>query len=392
MSDAIVILGTGLAGYNLAREIRKLNKEVQLTLVSHDDGTFYSKPMLSNALAKNKSAADLAMSDAAKMSADLNASILTEMEVVSINIETKSITLSNADEIRYSKLVLALGASPIQLPIKGTASDDVLVVNNLQDYSRFRHQLDDKDPKKTSVAIIGPGLIGCEFANDLCSQHINVHVIGPDATPLNPLLTEQAGKVLQKKLEAIGVNWHLGTVVDQINHKGSKKDSNYDLILKNGTSIQADIVLSAIGLRANIELARQAGIETDIAIKTNTFLQTNIDDVYALGDCAQVDGHFLPFIMPLMNAARALAATLCDDENEKTAVKYPAMPVLVKTPAYPIVVAPPQRDQKGEWIIEQDGESVNAQYRDGDSLLGFSLSGDAVSEKQALTKLLPVVI
>ena len=90
--------------------------------------------------------------------------------------------------------------------------------------------------------------------------------------------------------------------------------------------------------------------------------------------------------MPLMNGARALAATLC---GEPTAVSYPAMPVLVKTPAMPTIVSMPPRGAKGEWQFTNMDNGIKALFKDGEQLLGFALLGDAVSEKQALTKELP---
>jgi len=385
----IVIIGTGLAGYNLARELRKRPEEIELTLITRDDGAFYSKPMLSNGLAKQKQAADLPMGDADKMRADLKASILTHTAVNAIDRESQSLQLDNGEQVKYDKLVIATGANPIRFPIDGDGSDDVLVVNNLDDYAVFRTKLEEKtkvkSSAKSSVAIIGPGLIGCEFANDLAQAGHAVTVIGPDEAPMSTLLPTEVGRVLEKALSDLGVNWCLKLTTSAIN----KTATGYELVLSDGQTVQADLVLSAIGLRSDISLAEAAGLQCQRGIVVDRSLQSSDENIYALGDCAEVEGLVLPFVMPLMNGARALAATLC---GESTKVSYPAMPVLVKTPAMATVVSPPARDAQGEWELTKLDNGIKALFKDGEQLLGFALLGDAVSEKQALTKELPPVL
>lgn len=381
MSKPIIIIGTGLAGYNLARELRKRDKQVPLTLITRDDGAFYSKPMLSNGFTKDKLAADLPMADAQKMRDDLAASIYTKTGVTDIDATQHHITLENGDTLEYAKLVLATGALPIHFPMQGDAAGQVLTVNNLEDYAHFREAI----AGKKSVAIIGPGLIGTEFANDLLTAEYEIHVIGPDAAPLGRLLPPEAGEMLQTVLTDLGVHWHLHTLVKAINKQGEQ----YRLTLENGNEVIADVVLSAIGLKPDLSLAKSAGIKTNRGIVADRFLQTSDDDIYVLGDCAEVEGLVLPFVMPLMQGARALAATLA---AEPTEVTYPAMPVVVKTTAHPVVVSPPPFEAPGEWEVDVLADGVKALFKAGDDLLGFVLTGSAVSEKQALTKLLPAVL
>ena len=152
----------------------------------------------------------------------------------------------------------------------------------------------------------------------------------------------------------------------------------------------ADVVLSAVGLKPRTALAGAAGIKINRGIIVNKLLQTSDEDIYALGDCAEVEGRVLPFVMPIMQAARALASTLA---GNPTAVKYPAMPVAVKTPACPTVVSPPDAGSQGEWKVEGGVEGVKAQFHHKDGqLLGFALMGAAVSEKSQLTQQLPALI
>lgn len=374
--DPIIIVGTGIAGYTLAREFRKLDSERALVLISADDGRSYPKPILSNALTKGKIADDIAMFDADAMSKKLNAEILTHTKVTGINSAAHSVTLSTGEIFNYKRLVLALGASPIHLAVEGNAEDELLPINDLADYALFRDKLEGAK----HVAIIGPGLIGCEFANDLLNVGIKASIIGSSNLPMSNLLPDQLAQELADKLEKLGVEWHLSTTTKSIN----KTEKGYHLVLENSTEIEADIVISAIGLRSNITLAKDAGLNVNRGIITDNYLQTSAEDIYALGDCAEVSGLNLLFIAPIMTAAKSLAQTLAENDTE---VNYPAMPVAVKTPCYPLVIASPAHNAKGQWEIEA-GESGFGQralfIADNDELLGFVLSGDLISEKRSL--------
>jgi rubredoxin-NAD+ reductase len=137
-------------------------------------------------------------------------------------------------------------------------------------------------------------------------------------------------------------------------------------------------------------LAEAAGIEVNRGIMVGRSLQTRHDGIYALGDCAEVEGRVLPFVMPIMHAARGLAATLA---RIPTPVRYPAMPVLVKTPACPTVVAPPDFGAQGEWLVEEGADSVKALFKSmDDKLLGFALLGASTKERNALAAQLPAVM
>ena len=119
-------------------------------------------------------------------------------------------------------------------------------------------------------------------------------------------------------------------------------------------------------------------------------MQTSHANIHALGDCAEVDGLNLLYVMPLMSCARALAQTLA---GNPTSVKYGPMPITVKTPACPLVVSPPPRGSDGHWSVEGQGADIKALCHDADGhLLGYALTGAAVMEKLALNKVLPALL
>lgn len=385
----IVIIGSGMAGYAVAREFRKLNPEHELLMICADDAVNYAKPTLSNALAGNKAPEQIPLGDAAKMSAQLNMRIEQHTWVKAIHPEDHQLVLEKDGQEstqNYSKLVLAIGANPVRLAIAGDASDNIHVVNNLSDYKTFRSNLAAREDKR--VVILGAGLIGCEFANDLQNTDHQVTVIDLAPQPLGRLLPEHVATAFQKNLEETGIHFVLGTTVEKV----SRADNgDYLVTLANGQSLVADVVLSAVGLQPNISLAKQADVHTSRGVLTTAQLETNQADIYAVGDCAEVNGTLLPYVMPIMQQARALAKTL---NGEHTAVHYPAMPVAVKTPAAPLTVLPAPVDIDVTWETEEFDDGMLAKAFDANGTLrGFVLLGaTAAKQRLTLTKQVPDLI
>ena len=376
----IVIIGTGLAGYTTARELRKLDADIPLELVTADDGHFYSKPMISNALGRGQQPLDLPTGDAAKMAADLNARVRTRTRVDAIEAQAKQLHL-NGETLTYSRLVLALGADPVRLALTGDA-DAPMSVNDLDDYARFREAI----AGRRRVLVLGAGLIGCEFANDLMSAGYDVEVVELFDYALGRLAPREAGEAISEALQERGVKWHFGAACEGVARDGDI----LQVSLADGRTLDADAVLSAVGLRPRTALAEAAGLDTDRGIVVDRLLRTSDPFIHALGDCKQIEDLVLPFIMPIMHAARALAKTL---SGEATELRYPAMPVVVKTPAHPAVVSPPGPGSAGEWQVERGPDGVRALYVDGaGAMLGFVLTGKRIIEKAALSKELPAVL
>lgn len=385
-ADAVVIIGAGLAGYNVARELRKADANVPIVVVSRDGAGFYSKPMLSNALAGKKTAATLVMKSAEKMADELKARIVATTTVDGIDPQARTVTLSGGEVLPYRDLVLALGADPIRLPLTGDAADAVLSVNDLDDFARFAEALDGGAVQR--VAILGAGLIGCEFANDLLARGLKPTVLDLAERALPRLLPAEASARLQAKLEAGGVAFRFGVGASALNRQGDA----LALTLSDGSTLETDLVLSAIGLRPRTALAAQAGLTVARGVVVDRHLATNLPHVYAVGDCAEVHGHLLPYVMPLMQQARALAATLA---GTHTPVSYPAMPVVVKTPAWPTVVCPPPADVAGTWQVQATEEGLEARFmaeNQPEQLLGFVLQGKSVSQRQALAAQVPALL
>ncbi|GLZ25205.1 MULTISPECIES: NAD(P)/FAD-dependent oxidoreductase [Stutzerimonas] len=381
MSAPVVIIGTGLAGYNLAREFRKLDPQTPLLLITADDGRSYSKPLLSTGFAANKDADSLGMATAGAMAEQLNAEIRTHTRVTRLDPTHRRVWIGN-EPVPYRDLVLAWGAQTIRVPVEGDAADAVYPINDLHDYGRFRAAA----AGKRRVLILGAGLIGCEFANDLLQGGHEVDLVAPSEQVMPGLLPLQAAEAVKRGLEGIGARFHLGATLERL----QRSTDGLQATLSDGSQRACDLVVSAVGLRPRTELAAEAGLEVKRGIVVDRLLKTSAEHVYALGDCAEVEGLSLLYVMPLMAGARALAKTLF---GNPTFVSYGPMPVTVKTPACPVVVSMPAVGSAGSWSVEARDNDVKALYLGAcGELLGYALTGAAVQERLALNKQLPPVL
>jgi rubredoxin---NAD+ reductase len=413
--NPIIIIGAGLAGWTTAREFRKLDATTPVVMITADSGDFYAKPTLSNAFAQKKAPEQLVVTPAAKMAETQNVTLLAQTRVLSFAPYVKTVTTEKdgiQQSLDFSSLVLATGAQPIRIPMAGDAAEQVLSVNSLDDFTSFYGLLKSASSRRihclssyeknseisneneasvpVKIVIMGAGLIGCEFANDLINAGYQVSVVDPASRPLAALLPEAASEQLRLALQDLGVNWHFGTTVQAVNQTDKDAESALPVTLANGQTLPADVVLSAIGLRADTRLAVAAGLTCERGIQVDTALQTSAPNVYALGDSAQyasAGNATLPYVMPIMNAARALAQTLA---GKRTNVVFPIMPVAVKTPALPLMIAPPAMGSAGQWTST---EAHVWQFNNEKNVtIGFVLAGAQTSKRAEMVKLLQAAL
>ena len=430
----VIIIGSGMAGYTLARELRKLTTSLPIVMVCQDSGDSYAKPTLSNAYAQNKLADSIANASAAKMAETLNLTLLNFHQVTDINAAEQVIVVrslvneASQTTLAYRDLVLATGAHSRLLPNIAVNHQTIFAVNHLDEYKSFQQRLNTLKSQKSApvkVAIIGAGLIGCEFANDLIGQNtdnqtadITVALFDKAARPLAQQLPSEAGIMLQDALTQSGVTFYLGTditsITTNVNTNIDTSDNATVTISfdrdKQSQTFEADIVLIAIGLVANTDLAASANIAiassqhinpaithlprtVQQGIKVDAYLATSAKHIYAIGDCANVMGSYMPYVMPLMNQAKALAKTLAEPHMAPTKVVYPAMPVAIKTPSLPLVVLPVSGQYSDDQLYWQttpttDGMVMTAHPKDdSNSILGFVLAGkEAAKQRLTLTK------
>jgi rubredoxin-NAD+ reductase len=376
----IVIVGTGMAGYALARELRRLDKSSEIVMLTNDAGEAYAKPMLSNAIASAKEVKQLVTAQATKMAEDLGVRIFTHRPVHDIDRAQKELDTARG-ALRYRSLVLALGADPLRPPMAGDAAVEVLPVNDIDAYRTLRRRLSDAGPN-ARVVILGAGLVGCELADDLLAGGCQVTLVDPNARPLATLAAPALSAALVQAWAGrqLTLRMHEKAVAVHRTRPG------YVLELSSGARIEADLVISAAGLRPSTDLARRAGLATATGILVDAYGRTSDPDIHALGDCAEyeIDGDraVLPYVAPMLNAARALASTLA---GIPVPIVHKNEPVIVKTPSRRLALFPPARGMAGEWrTVTADGRVI-ARFVDREGKVrGFGLTEPTAALRQVL--------
>lgn len=367
--EYVVIVGAGVAGWAAAEAVRARDPDRPLLMVTACEGLVYPKPALSMALAQGKSADELVEQSAEQKAAGLGMSVRTGTRVIKLDTNRRRLTTSKGG-ITYGKLILALGARQRELPIAGDAVDRLIQVNDLSGYRKLRRAL---DSGARHVTVLGAGLIGCEFAEDLSAGGYAVTVVDPGTRPLAALLPPPVSEHLRERLAGNGVDWRFQVTLDGLERCRDRIRAT----LSSGSVVETDLVLSAAGLEANTELARKAGLTVDGAIAVDRNLRTSADNVYAVGDCAAVEGRVYAYIEPIRRQADAVAADLMGQPNP-FAHRPPL--VRVKTPSLPLTVCPPQMDETSRWeVVESRPHEFRMECHGRNGLQGFALAGASAS-------------
>jgi rubredoxin---NAD+ reductase len=371
-SDYIVIIGAGYAGWSVAEAIRRRDVESPILLLSACQGLIYPKPAISLATSQGRSAEDLVDTDAMSRASELGLEVQTQVRVLKIDRERKRLTTAKGG-ITYGKLILALGAHQRELKIDGSAADKILRVNDLATFNQMQQRLADG---VKAVTILGAGLIGCEFADDLSRAGYQVTVVDPGKRPLAELLPEAMSMELQKRLAANGIDWRFGVTMAALDNGGS---ANFTASLSDGSSINTDLVISAAGLVANTAVAEKCGLTVDNGIAVNNDMQTSDADIYALGDCASLDGQLFAYIEPIRRQSEAIAASIMG-EHERF-MPIPPM-VKVKTQSMPISVCRPRGEIANDaWqMVGNDQRGYHFEINQATNVVGFALSDAMASD------------
>jgi rubredoxin-NAD+ reductase len=368
-SDYVVIVGGGIAGWSVAEAIRRRDPVRPILLITACKGLIYPKPAISLAISQGRKADDLVDTDAASRAAELNIEVRAEIRVLKIDTTRKRLTTTRGG-IEYGKLILALGARQRELPIEGNAADSVLRVNDLLSFKKLQQRL---DGGVKHVTILGAGLIGCEFADDLSRAGYRVAVVDPGNRPLAGLVPELMANELKQRLAAKGVAWRFGVTLQTLDHDGDEQQA----VLSDGSVVSTGLILSAAGLIANTELAKKSGLQVDVGIAVNSDMRTSNGDVYAIGDCASVNGRLFAYIEPIRRQAEAIAADLMG-EHERF-MPIPPM-VKIKTQSMPMSVCRPAGnvDDAAWQFVSNDVGGCHFEMVNDTTIVGFALS-DALS-------------
>ncbi|ABP61847.1 NADH:flavorubredoxin reductase NorW [Enterobacter sp. 638] len=377
MSHGIVIIGSGFAARQLVKNIRKQDANVPLTLIAADSMDEYNKPDLSHVISQSQRADDLTRQTAGEFAEQFHLRLFPYTRVTDIDAAAHCVKAKDK-QWHYDKLVLATGASAFVPLIEG--HELMLTLNSQQEYKACETRLRDAQ----RVMIVGGGLIGTELAMDFCRAGKSVTLVDHAARILSALMPAEVSSRLQHRLTDMGVHQLLKSQLQSL----TKTDTGIRATLDRNRSVEIDVVVAATGLRPETALARRAGAETHLGVKVDSYLQTTQPDIYALGDCAEINGQVLPFLQPIQISAMYLAKNLL---GTSTPLKLPTMLVKVKTPELPLHLAGETQRQDLNWQITLETQGMVARGMDNDGQLrAFVVSEDRMKEAFALLKSLPV--
>lgn len=270
-----VIIGNSFAATAAIEGIRSRDSEGEITVVGKEAERAYYRPLISYVL-YGKSKLENIYQRTEEFYTDNKVTLRSAVEAVKLDAENGSVTLSDGSLIEYDKLLIATGSSPFIPPMDGL--DGVKKKFSFMTVEDMRKV--DKAVKPTSrVLIIGSGLIGLKAAEGLRHRCKSIDVVDLAGRVLPSILDQSAGEIVKSQLEAEGLVFHLSTSADHF-----EEGKAY---LKNGEVIPFDVLILAVGVRANTALVKEAGGAVDRGIIVNRKLETSLPDVYAAGDCTQ---------------------------------------------------------------------------------------------------------
>ncbi|WP_342043587.1 nitrite reductase large subunit NirB [Bacillus sp. OTU2372] len=308
IKQKLILVGNGMAGVRAIEEVLKLNREdFEITIFGSEPYPNYNRIQLSTVLQGGTSVKDITLNDD-QWYEDNGITLFTGETVVSIDKERQVVMTDKGRIEPYDKLIIATGSNPFMLPLPGADKEGVTAFRNIKDCE----QMIEYSKQYKKAAVIGGGLLGLEAARGLLNLGMEVDVIHIFDYLMERQLDRTAGKLLQKELEKQGMNFllekHTAEILGKKHVTGIK--------FKDGSKIKADLVVMAVGIKPNIELAQKAGLSVNRGIVVNDYLETDTPDIYAVGECAEHRGTAYGLVAPLYQQAQVLAKRICGIEEE----------------------------------------------------------------------------
>jgi NADPH-dependent 2,4-dienoyl-CoA reductase/sulfur reductase-like enzyme len=273
--SSVIIVGGGAAGFAAAEMLRRQGYEQPVTIISADDAGPYDRPNISKDYLAGKAPEEWIPLRPPDWYQKSTVDLLTSRRVVRLLPDQRSVELDEGRHLKYGALLLATGASPIRLDLPGAHLPHVRYLRTLHD----SRTIIERAAKARRVVVVGASFIGLEVAASLRTRNLEVHVVAPEEIPMQRVLGKELGHFVRELHEQHGVLFHLGQTVTSI--------SEHSVTLKNGTTLDADLVVVGIGVRPNMELAQQAGLRIEGGVLVDEYLRTSASDIWAAGDIAR---------------------------------------------------------------------------------------------------------
>jgi len=275
-----LIIGSGVAGYNALKELLTLRPKAKIVMITSDRYYPYDRPPLSKDYLKGKIDKEMLFFEPEDFYKRDNLEVILKKKVEKIDTEDKIAILEDGDNISFNKALIATGGSPRKLGINGENLRGVHYLRTLDDADGIKSEIS----KGKNAVIIGGGFIGIEVASSLTMLGVRATVIEVMPYIWSTFVDEKISNFIQKYFETKGVQFILNESVKEI--EGDERVKA--VVLNSGKKLNADFVVIAVGIKPNVEIAQQSGINVNNGIVVNEYLQTNHPDIYAAGDVANI--------------------------------------------------------------------------------------------------------
>jgi len=299
MKEKLILIGNGMAGVRTLEELIKLDPDAyDITVYGEEPYGNYNRIMLSPVLAGEKTIDEIMLNDL-QWYKDNDVTLLSGKKIVDIDRIKRKVIADDGSSTEYDRLLLATGSQPFIIPVAGNDLPGVISFRDIKDVD----QMIEAAGEHKHAVVIGGGLLGLEAANGLMQQGMSVTVIHLMDTLMERQMDPQAGGMLKKSLEERGMHFLMGAETEAI--IGDKRVEK--VRLKDGTEIYADLVVMAVGIRPNLELAKKSGIHCERGVVVNDTMQTFDPRIYSVGECVQHRGLTYGLVAPLFEMAKVCA-------------------------------------------------------------------------------------
>ncbi|MEK4536434.1 nitrite reductase large subunit NirB [Peribacillus sp. FSL K6-1552] len=304
----LVLVGNGMAGLRCIESIIMNNPNAfEITIFGSEPHVNYNRILLSTVLQGNTSFEDIKINDR-NWYKKHNIQLFTGETVVKIERENRLLKTDKEREVYYDKLIIATGSVPFILPVTGVDKEGVIAFRTIEDCQKMI----ETSKQYTKAVVIGGGLLGLEAARGLLNLGMEVNVVHIAGYLMERQLDSTASILLQKELENQGMRFLLKKETMEI----IGNDRVERVRFNDGTEVEADLVVMAAGVRPNIQLAKESGINTNRAIIVNDYLETSDPNIYAVGECAEHKGLVYGLVKPLYEQGEVLAKHICDIKSQ----------------------------------------------------------------------------
>ncbi len=299
MKEKLVLVGNGMAGMRTIEELLKLDEDMyDISVYGAEPYGNYNRILLSPVLAGDKTIDEI-MLNTDEWYAENNITFHKGKKIINIDRKNQKVIAEDGSEESYDRLLLATGSNPFIVPVPGSELPGVMAYRDIHDVDVMLETA----AKKKHAVVIGGGLLGLEAANGLMLRGMNVTVVHLGDVLMERQMDATAGAMLKKSLEDRGLHFLMNAQTEAIIGEDKVKGVRF----KDGTEIVTDLVVMAVGIRPNIELAKKVGLHCERGIVVNDTLQTYDPKIYAVGECVQHRGIAYGLVAPLFEQAKVCA-------------------------------------------------------------------------------------